>query len=346
MGISANIKFNSLFDHSAARVDLLEKDTARLMDKFNKEIADIIAANPELTREKIYSVVTLVDDLPLDHSLAKFCKEVRKANPRLKLGIRSGMAHRRIRVDVEWRSSSFFPLTILCEVWLYLPEQPYALMRLGYKDYATTSTGNNTYGVYSRLISNRKYKSGQQQCMLMSNDMERAVKNAKTVMRPYIPQEIVQVHLNAFVGSVKSEAEEMNSTATTAAYEVRHDTNVMQELTHLLESGYQFLSDELRKKIAAYVDARKAAREHNAKARHAWFVTVTTRQDVRQFDVIEMFDVHKPVPVMRDAQTYADETLPEEIAGKMAVMTMIEVGARVPDVGMRATETTFYVERV
>jgi hypothetical protein len=50
MGIIANIKFNDLFDHSAARVDLLEQDTARLMNKFNKEIADIIAVDPNLTR--------------------------------------------------------------------------------------------------------------------------------------------------------------------------------------------------------------------------------------------------------------------------------------------------------
>jgi hypothetical protein len=50
--------------------------------------------------------------------------------------------------------------------------------------------------------------------------------------------------------------------------------------------------------------------------------------------------------VLHDPQTYTTETLPEEIAGKMAVLTMVDVGARVSDVGMRATETTFYVERV
>lgn len=346
MGIIANIKFNELFDHSAARVDLLEQDTARLMNKVNKEIADIIAVDPNLTREKIYSTTTLVDDLPLDHSLAKFCKEVRKANPRLKLGIRNATAHRRLRCNVEARTGVFRPLTILCEVWLYLPEQPYALMRLGYKDYATTSTGNDTYGVYSRLISNRKYKSGQQQCMLMSNDMERAVKNAKTVMRPYATQEIVQVHLGAFVSSVKGETDGVNGTVASAAYEVRHDSDLMKELVHMVNSGYEFVSDGLRQKVVAVMDATKAQREHHAKARHAWFVTVTTRQDVQHFDVIEMFDVHKLTPVLRDAQTYTAETLPEEIAGKMAVMSMLEVGGRVPDVGMRATETTFYVERV
>jgi hypothetical protein len=49
---------------------------------------------------------------------------------------------------------------------------------------------------------------------------------------------------------------------------------------------------------------------------------------------------------MHDPQTFTAETLPEELAGKMAVLSMVDVGTRVSDVGMRATETTFYVERV
>lgn len=343
MGILANVKYNADFDHAEGRVDLITRFTTKTLAQFATEDAAVMARH-NITRDDLYRRVSFIDDLPVSPRLANFCNEIRAANPRIKFGIRKNCTHQMFQ-----SGSGNGYCTAYHEVWAYLPEQPYALMRLGYKDYTTTATssGESAYGVYSRLVQNRKYNArNEQHCMLMSNDLARAVKNARAVMRPYAPQEVVQVNLQYFISGVQDEASSVHSEVMKALSNVRQNGNLMKELVHLRQSNYQFLSNELGDLIEAYIRAKLQHEEHQSKVRHAWFVTVLTRQDKQHFDVIEMFDVHKMRPTMHDPKTYTAETLPEEIAGKMAVLTMIDVGNRVADVGMRATETTFYVERV
>jgi hypothetical protein len=343
MGILANVKYNEDFNHAEGRVDLITRFTTKTLAQFATADASAMAHH-NITRDDLYRRVSFIDDIPVSPRLANFCNEVRAANPRIKFGIRRNCTHQMFA-----SGSGQGYCTAYHEVWAYLPEQPYALMRLGYKDYTTSSTssGESAYGVYSRLVQNRKYNArNEQHCMLMSNDLARAIKNARAVMRPYAPQEVVRVKLHDFVSGVQSETSGINSEVSNAASNVRGDSNLMKELVHLCQSGYAFVSTDLKDKIETYIRARIQRDEHVSKVRHGWFVTVLTRQDTQHFDVIEMFDVHKHQPVLHDPQTYTAETLPEEIAGKMAVLTMVDVGNRVADVGMRATETTFYVERV
>ena len=324
-------------------MDLITRYTTKTLAKLAGEAAATMA-HYSITRDDLYRRVSFIDDIPVSPQLAIFCNEVRAANPRIKFGVRKNCTHQMFLSGIGQGHCVAFH-----EVWAYLPEQPYALMRLGRKDYTTSSTsrGESSYGVYSRLVQNRKYNErNEQHCMLLSNDLARAVKNAKSVMRPYAPQEVVRVKLGDFVSGVQNETTGINGEVATAASNVRNDSNLMKELVHLCQSGYAFVSTDLKDKIETYIRARIQQQEHQSKVRHGWFITVLTRKDTQHFDVIEMFDVHKPTPTMHDPQTYTAETLPEEIAGKMAVLTMVDVGNRVADVGMRATETTFYVERV
>jgi len=343
MGILANVKYNDNFEHALGQVDKLQKDTAEILAKFAAD-AELVMARFNVPKEMLYLRCSLVDDIPVSPKLALLCNEIRAVNPRVKFGINNHCAFMRCTTGT---GNGY--VTAMHEVWVYLPEQPYALMRLGYKDYTTTATssGDMHYGVYSRLIQNRKYNARHEQhCMLMSNDLARAVKNAKSVMRPYAPQEVVQVQLHKFINGVQDETSGVNTEVMVALTNVRQHAGLIRELVHLCQNNYQFLSNELSDLIETYIRAKLQQEEHLSKVRHAWFVTVLTRQDKQHFDVIEMFDVHKMRPTMHDPKTYTAETLPEEIAGKMAVLSMIDVGTRVSDVGMRATETTFYVERV
>lgn len=346
MGILANIKHNTKFQHHLARVDQIEADTANFHAKLQRQVTAIRNLNPGIDDKDIFFFADMWDGIPVDPNLGRLCYAIREVNRRVKFGVRSNCAFRAQSPRTGVAGAAF---SMLCEVWVYLPEQPYALMRIGRKNYTTSANASSepTYGVYSRLIQNRKYDdSNQQHCMLMSSDLTRAIKNAKAVMRPYAPQEVVQVYLHTFVACVQSETSTINSEVSDAASSVRSSSDLMKEMVHLVESGYQFVSTDLRDRVIKFMEVRKAQQEHLSKIRHAWFVTVITRNDEQHFDVIEMFDVHKTAPTMHDPQTYKPETLPEEIAGKMAVLTMVDVGTRVPDVGMRATETTFYVERV
>jgi len=353
MGILATIKFNPIFKHSAAQVDYIQSDTEKYLRRLQEEVKRIRLIKTDISDRDIFFHAARYDGIPVEPKLALLCDELRAANHRIKFGMRQDCASRRITVVKSNPDGAMFgssgSYSLLCELWVYLPEQPYALMRIGYKNYATTAHASDdpTYGIYSRLIQNRKYNTDNaQHCMLMSADVGRAVKNARSVMRPYAPQETAQVKLDFFTSAVQNETANFNVAVHNTVSEVRKNTDLMRELVHLLESGHEFLSVELKQQVQAYVGARVMQKEHISKVRHGWFVTVLTRKDVQHFNVIEMFDVHKSPPVMHDPQTFTAETMPEELTGKMAVLSMVDVGTRVSDVGMRATETTFYVERV
>jgi hypothetical protein len=183
--------------------------------------------------------------------------------------------------------------------------------------------------------------------MSLTESFASAVVNAKKYMRQYTPQELVRIKLGDFANNVANETYSFNNEASGADGAVRTHDALLPELSYLVDSGYEFKSGQLREAVVNWMAKHKAAQEHRARARHAWFVHVYERFDKQYFDVIEMFDVHKKNnPSIQSSRTYTADDMPEEIMGKLSVLTMVDVGHRVSDVGMRATETTFYVERV
>lgn len=335
----SDVKFNTAFHHTHGLVSAIEKSTAKFLSMV-AEMLDTIKGNAEL-EALISNKVVFVDDIPMVRHLAYWCLDMRKTNPRVKFGIRNSLSFAR-----------YGGVTTMQEVWMYVPGQPYAIMRLGYKDYRTTASYGSTeyqFGLYTRLVQSQKYKEdNEQHCMVMTSDPERAVRNAKKYMRPYAPQELVRVQVSAFIESIKQDTGAINSEATSAVQEIRTSSDLMIELRNLATSDYEFVAPRLKEKILNFIEKEKAMREHNARARHAWFVNVftSTLSGKQMFDVIEMFDVHKNANTTRPTVTYTEDDLPEEIAGKLSVLSMVSAGTRVADVGMRATETTFYVERV
>lgn len=333
-------KFNDRFKHTetAAVIKSTEfflERTAEEEEARSKAVASVtpVINDPDTLARK------LADGFYVTRNLAIWCDELRKANPRLKFGMQGRLAWQRMH-----------GMSVMHEVWAYVPEQPYAIMRLGYKDYRTSRSSDNRpqFGVYSRLIENNKYNcTNEQYAMSMTEDFDRAVAMAKKYLRPYAPHELIQVELGKFRGDVHNESSEKNIALSTAISNVRNSPHLLPELRALVDAGHEFKSAELRELVGAYIAARVERDAHMGKVRHGWFVSVYERNDKQYFDVIEMFDLQKQeVPKTSSPQTYDETTLPEELSGKLAVLMMNEKGHRVPDVGMRATDRTFYVERV
>jgi len=338
----ANTKFNSLAKHIL--VANLITATARNKQHEDNAIARA-QANAEGNSEQQTNLaetkrlVRSLDDVTVVPKLHAFCTSLREVSPRIKFGVDK---------DCSWMRMG--PYQMYSEVWMYLPEQPYAIMRLGYKNYFTSDRASQDfrYGIYSRMIFNEKYSaSNEQYCMSMSGDLARAVKAAKKYMRGYSPEEMILVNVEGFRELVRGETQKFNSDCAEASGSVRQSSDLLIELTHLVDAGYEFKTPTIKGLVEDYLTKRKAMQEHNARARHAWFVHVHMRGEKQMFDVVEILDVHKHSQAnVQRTELYDETTLPEEIAGKLSVLTMTQNGQRVPDVGMRATETTFYVERV
>ena len=334
--------FNYVFKHADAEVGAIKKFTEKFITK-TKEAMEAVneALQSGLMRKEdaFPHWYRFVDDIPMNKPLADWCEELRAVNRRVQFGVRGSGTN---------LTTGAYGLKICNEVWMYLPEQPYAQMRLGYRDYFTTGASGERYGIYTRLIQNGKYNTdNEQHCMSLTEKFDRAIVNAKKFMRPYTPQELVRIKLGDFANNVANETNTFNGEAAGASSTVRMHDALLPELSYLIDSGYEFKSGQLRAAVIDWVAKHKAAQEHRARARHAWFVHVYERFDKQYFDVIEMFDVHKKNnPSIQSSRTYTADDMPEEIMGKLSVLTMVDIGHRVSDVGMRATETTFYVERV
>lgn len=333
-------KFNRRFRHSDANVDSIKKATETCLTMQREATTEMVGTMPQDEIDRRFKAWRTVDGISVPTHLAMWCEALRKVNPRLKFGINS---------DCSW--THYAPVRVAYELWMYLPEQPYAIMRLGYKDYRTTSGSSSDpqFGIYSRLIHNEKYSEvNEQYAMSMTATFERAVTNAKKYLRAYAPHELVRIELDDFQHAVRRETQEYNSETYKARNNVTNHCDLMAELTHLVTSGYEFTSKILKEAVEEFIAKRDAMQEHNSTSRHAWFVHVYERNEKQYFDVTEMYDVHKSnaAPSVQSTQNYDEATLPEELAGKMSVLMMVEVGHRVSGVGMRATETTFYVERV
>jgi hypothetical protein len=276
--------------------------------------------------------------LRLSTGLKMFATEVARINPRFCFGVNSFTRAR-------WNGG----IRELYELWVYLPEQPYALMRIGYNDYQEANS-DYLFSVASRLIVNNKYSDNNDgYWMALTTDLGRAVKNVKTYMRPYSVDEMMRINFDDFAGQVHTEKRELSNEEYTLRRQIKDHDALMAELSALANSDYKFINDSLRTMILQYEVKRIETQTLQQRAKHGWFVNVTTRMGAQQFDVVELFDVHNTrqhsTPRTGETKTYTEETLPEEISGKMAALMMIELEARVADVGKRVSSTMFFVER-
>jgi hypothetical protein len=131
------------------------------------------------------------------------------------------------------------------------------------------------------------------------------------------------------------------------------DNALQKELKHMVETGYEFLDktlgEQLRKSFAALKELEIA---RSANKDTFIFVealkTVTGRQTFRvATDVNVSFYGDISNEELQDKiSVYTQEELPEELAGKLSVLSMLDIEGYVEGVGYRAAESVFYLRDV
>ena len=241
-------------------------------------------------------------------------------------------------------------------VWVYYPDEPYPMGYIGYGDFRTEVAGDAQYMVGSRKITNEKYGDYQDQfCMKMSGNMDTAIRNAKRFLRNFSPQEMAEAHAK-LLRSKANDAPEMlgskfrKSMRELFDHEVGNRTGgfkgrMLTELRHLVDSDHGFVDGEFGHQLKQMFEMGDAWRESFQKTVNVYFVRVFEKFGKQTFQVTELDDVRDYTPRMSDQfVTYTDD-LPENIMGKLAVLSMTEDGNYVDDVGMRVDEGMFYVVR-
>ena len=238
-------------------------------------------------------------------------------------------------------------------MWVYMPNDIFAMGWVGYGEFRhSCREATDAFVVYSRKISNEKYAEySTQYRMKMSVNPDVGMRNAKKFLRSYSPTEIA----DHYKRSMKSGASDIETEARHAFNVVKRDLfdtsyrsvlpPIATELKILLDSGYEFVDktvgDNIRKLFETAEEFQNKAQKVNA-----YCVIAQERMGRQLFEVIPIDDAAGFSPEIDDnASRYTEADLPEDIAGKMAVLSMCQVDQYVPDVGIRAQERVFYVAR-
>ena len=313
----------------------IEADTIKKINEFNtiNEREDIKSASQ--------AEITLLDGIPVHPETKRFVERLRAQYRGCKFGVNR-------ECKTAWSAGHL----VYNDVWLMMPGQAYALARVGYGDYSPSGSGTSMFMVHSRTIENEKYRVGSEQYnMVMSSDIERAFKNAKKHVRMYSPVEYASLTAKEFVSHVESDSDTVRNDWMRARGQVKDNDNLYKELKHLMECGHKFLSDEFAGLVTNWIDTAKAWSVEKNRKVPAYFVHVSVVRDQQLFEVIEIDDAKGPLgnysQTWADAkpQRFAADDIPEDIMGKLSVLSLLEPGGYSAGVGKRVDEAMFWVER-
>ena len=314
------------FNHT--RVDDIEKKTKALLTQLAESVETVNADDPP---------IVTVDGVPVKPELATYCAEIRKLNRHVKFGI-----GRRMKYDHRGNKNVFE------ELYAYMDGHTYALMKIGFADYSLREDDTSKYMVCARMIRNEKFNpSRDQYYMATADSMVRALKNINKYMRPYSPIECAEMSFD----DVRSRFASVVQGVTTDMYQARdgviESAHMRNELFHMLDVGYEFLSEEFRDKIVAWRQTYRENQEAKGRALHTYYVHVRIHREEMVCDVIEVLDANKRsrLDATSHVKTYLMSELPDSIAGNLAALSMVDDKHYVDGVGLRVDSTTFWVQK-
>jgi hypothetical protein len=315
------------YDHT--RVDVIEKKTKALLSALANSVETVNAGDPP---------IPMVDGIPVTGPLLNFCTEIRKVNRHVKFGVGN-------RAKNSWGHGG--PNRLL-ELYVYMEGHTYAMMKIGYADYTVKNTGDVKYMVYARMISNDKFREDKDQYyMATAENIERAVKNVKKYMRPYSPVECASMTFDSIRNQFSAVVSNVSSGLSSVRYDITNSVHLRAELFHMVDVGYEFLSEDFKGMIIKWREAYQEDQVSRGRALHAYYVNVRIHREEMMCDVIEVLDANKRsrldnhMPVV----TYKMEELPEHIGGCLAALSMVEDNHYVDGVGLRVDSATFWVQR-
>jgi hypothetical protein len=243
--------------------------------------------------------------------------------------------------------------------WVYAEGDLLVAGWVGYGDYQTISYGKKKFIVRSRRISNNKYSSGHDaHNMTMNERLPVAVRNAKKYLTRYSLEDTAKV----FVADVRDHANSQRVTANGAYKDARvkigldrYDSTrkavpLVAELCRLVDNEHTFLDTALGTKVQELVSQHREYEVQQAAPSNVPmnFVRVHEKFGQRGISLVHFNDAAAYSPHVDS--TYApfvlEADIPEDIQGKVAVMSMCDTEEFVQDVGYKVNDETFFLYAV
>jgi len=238
--------------------------------------------------------------------------------------------------------------------WVCMDNEPMVLGWVGYGDYQTSKSGDPKYVVCARDIENMKYSDYTiQHNMRMATNIDTAIKHAKGHMRKYTTDDIAQVFakdVKRAVNNIKDKArDEFNKAVTNAGikgsgYGDGSEKKLMVELFNMVHAGHKFVDTEVDTSIRTLMAKTKENDRFGKGVTPVNFLRTYKHYDGMRVDITRIADItgYRHEPMHEHKHTYLAQDLPDDFAGKVAVMSMCEDKHFVEGVGYRVNEAMFY----
>ena len=291
-----------------------------------------------------------LEDIPVSGDLMNFANAVKDVMPNLTF-LPVDTEYKEIRV-VESVEGKLARLRVYNELALCMEGNPFDLGRINFKDNSVgKGIKESTYGVYSRKIQNDKYGSHRSQFnMIMSSDVNKAVKNVSKYVVPYSARELAQAFYDPMARNVINILQGIESKARDHVGLLRHDWNAMLlEIRSLKAKGVEFTTPEF-KRIAEDVDdvygAYESEKARKVGALFVRFHKIGEETYVTLQEAINVRDNYQEIKLGEN--TYATvpvSELPEDIVGSVSVLNILNNEQYVANVGMKLDNNHFWIER-
>ena len=286
-----------------------------------------------------------VDGVAVTERCYHFC--IRLRQDRAFMGCKFGMNH------VSHRPVS--------SMFVYFPDEIYCRGTIGYGDIGVESFINKYY-VEAEGINNRKIRPNKRQYSMLGRDnITKGVKLAKQYLRKKSIEQVVDNTAYKLSQSLSAE-KDCKTEAEDAAMDLLHkqlsrNGALTAELANMVRTDYEFKNEAVRESIVAYMDTIDdeiviSSRNirialvlvhppHTLGASHE--VTVQRgRTHLNLAKRVYAGDITRALQGSME-ETYTPETLPEDIAQKLATLNVIEGHTYVEGVGCRHSENVYYI---
>ena len=234
------------------------------------------------------------------------------------------------------------------DVTVYIEGSDYVVGVIGHgKKYGIKEVDKSVYMIQSRKINNEKFAPHRDQYwMSFVADHKKAVRLALSKLVPYSPKEMANITISDF----KDHIEQVRNTVRSGVHGLispLSDRNIlMREMRNLIAQNTMFVTEEFQRAAAGFIKAEEEWNEVRNKPVHGYYVYVRMVGSEQWVDIVEATDAQKYHDVQDCPVTSMPVSdVPEDIQGKVAVLSMGALGQYMQGVGVRTTEKSFWLER-
>ena len=234
------------------------------------------------------------------------------------------------------------------DVTVYIEGSDYVVGVIGHgKKYGIKEVDKSVYMINSRKINNEKFGDHRDQYfMSFVTDHKKAVRLALSKLVPYSPKEMANITISDFKDHIERVRDNVHSGVTGLISPLSDRNILMREMRNLIAQNTMFVTEEFQRAAAGFIKAEEEWNEVRNKPVHGYYVYVRMVGSEQWVDIVEATDAQKYHSVEHCPVTSMPVSdVPEDIQGKVAVLSMGALGQYMQGVGVRTTEKSFWLER-